>query len=192
MQRRFHEDFPITTLLLLLVLGLYGLEIVAQWKLAEPGDDISLAVISIRALEHLGGLIPFKVVEEGQVWRLISCIFLHGGLIHLAFNAWVLFDLGRFCEPLLSSGKLFVVFVLCGLGGSAATWARGHLLAGGAVISIGASGALCGLIGILLVYSIRERHHELRNSLLRWLIYIVVLSLLPGIDWSAHAGGFAA
>lgn len=190
MNRKFHEDFPITSLLLLLVLGFYVLELVAQQKLAEPGETISIARVSLKSLRLLGGLESYRAIGGREIWRLLSSVFLHAGLIHLAFNAWVLFDLGRVCEPLLSAPKFFVVFVVSGLGGSLATCARDYLAKDASIISIGASGALCGLIGLLLVYAIREGHRELRNALIRWGIYIAILSLLPGISWTGHGGGF--
>jgi membrane associated rhomboid family serine protease len=191
LNRKFHEDFPITSLLLLLVIGFYILEVLAQKKIGDPFRDTSLlGITNENVFRLLGALYPRRVIERGEYWRLVTCIFLHGGVLHIVFNSMVLLDLGRFCEPLLSPGKLFTVFVICGVGGAAGTCLRAHLSGDLSIISVGASGALCGLIGLMLVYAIREGHRELRDGLIRWAVFIAVLSLFPRIDWSGHAGGF--
>ena len=59
------------------------------------------------------------------------------------------------------------------------------------VASVGASGALCGLFGALLSYSIRHREQVLRESLTRVLFLLVIISMMPRVDWAAHIGGFA-
>ena len=187
MSRRFHEDFPITALLLLLVVGFFALELLGESKF---GDDPRAWG---RVLHNLGAL-DSRLVRGGEVWRLLSCAFLHGGLMHVFFSVWIIFDIGRFCEPLLSSPKFFTVYVLCGLGGSTASLIWFVMQGGG--VSVGASGALFGLIGLLLVYAWKERHHELKQSLLRWIgMILVVTVVLPflshiRVDHAAHAGGF--
>ena len=193
--RRFHEDFPITALLLILVLGFYVLEVLAQNKVVDDpwAPEPTPMNIHVDVFTPLGGLIPRLTVEGKEVWRLLSAVFLHGGLIHLFFNGLILYDLGRFCEPLLSSAKLFTVFVICGLGGSLARCFYVYALAPEWLgrPSVGASGALAGLIGILLVYSIKERHNELTSSLVRWIALIVLVTILvPAVDHAAHIGGF--
>lgn len=196
MNRRFHEDFPITSLLLTLVGGFFVLELLAQQKLEEvieAGVRVSPMTIHPAVFRYLGGLYPNRVIEDGEVWRLLASVFLHGGLIHLFFNGFVLFDLGRVCEPLLSPPKFLTVYTLCGLGGAFGRCFYGYVLAPGAmsVPSIGASGALLGLIGLLLVYSIRERHTEMKDALLRWIFFIVIFTvLIPNVDHAAHIGGF--
>ncbi|MCZ6792418.1 MAG: rhomboid family intramembrane serine protease [Planctomycetota bacterium] len=192
MYRKFYDDFPVTSLLLLLVLGFFVLELVADQKF-EGDPDAQPHVL-------LGSLAYFSTVEQHQYWRLVSAMFLHAGLLHIFFNAMVLFDLGRFCEPMVSPYKFFTIYMLSGIGGSLASLAYGydadfalvreHFPESPERYSLGASGALCGLIGMLLVYSIKERHRQLRESLVRWVIFIAVFSFLPGIDHMGHIGGF--
>ena len=189
LQRRFYDDFPVTSLLLLLIIGFFVLEVLAAQKLGGGflGDDHERKAWN-EAFRRLGSMHPRLIADEGEYWRLLSAVFLHGSLLHLLFNAYVLFDLGRFCEPIVSPYKFFTIFVLSGLGGTLASFANGLLVRGPG--SLGASGALCGLIGMLLVYSIKERHRQLRESLVRWVIFIAVFSFLPGIDHMGHIGGF--
>lgn len=201
LNRRFSDDFPITALLLLLVVGFYVLEVLVQQKIfaarvfdpANPLAKPPLLTITGAATFYLGSLIPTRVVEEGEVWRCLTCVFLHGGALHILFNALILYDLGRLCEPRFSSPRLLTLFVLCGLGGAAGTLTNAYLLREGIereIGSVGASGALAGLIGMVLVYAIRHRHTELRDAFVRWIIWIALISLMiPRVDHAGHIGG---
>jgi membrane associated rhomboid family serine protease len=104
----------------------------------------------------------------------------------------VLFDLGRFCEPFLSSWKFLTAYVTSALGSSLAGALYGWFTNSPHRTAVGASGALAGMIGLLLVHSIRRRETEMRDGLLRWILMILALSfLMPGnIDHVGHAGGF--
>ena len=123
-----------------------------------------------------------------QPWRLVTAVFLHGSLLHLGFNMWVLMDIGPTIEELYGSARFFFIFVATGVFGYVASSAFGHL-------SVGASGSLLGMIGVLLALTVGSQSMGmklLRSQLINWLVYIAVLGLLmPGIDNFAHAGGFA-
>ncbi|MBI4606826.1 MAG: rhomboid family intramembrane serine protease [Planctomycetes bacterium] len=192
--RRFHELYPVTAYLLLLNFAFFALEVIQHLKLArEIPDLLSVGGIAVPVTDILGSL-SLPKVRQGEWWRVVSAGFLHAGFLHILMNGFVLYDLGRLCEPLLSSWKLLVVYGASLAGGSAGSllykaWRGGREAD---IPSVGASGALCGLIGLLLVYAVRERHHELRDGILRWIAWIVVLTLLvPSVDHAAHAGGFA-
>jgi len=189
----FAETFPVTSFLLLFNVAFYVLELAADWKLTGTFPGL-FSGLDGRVLRLLGssGLSDF---EGGEYWRLVAAGFLHGGLWHIFLNGMVLWDLGRFCEPLLSPWKFLVVYLASLLGGSLASvaYSAAFLDQGLAAArhSVGASGALCGLIGVLLVYSIRARQTEMRDAIVRWVIYIALLSyLIRGIDHAAHVGGF--
>lgn len=130
-----------------------------------------------------------------QWWRLITCTFVHGGIIHLGFNMWVLKDAGRFVERLYGSASFFLLYLFSGVGGSLTTiyWNQ-------RVISVGASGAIFGVCGALGAYLIRNRHSlpltvvtSLRGSITSFLFYNLLLGfMIPNIDMGAHLGGLAA
>jgi rhomboid protease GluP len=135
-------------------------------------------------------------VQDGQWWRLFSAMFIHFGVIHLVLNMWALWDVGRLMERLL--GPLRVVCVYLGAG------AAGNLLSlvvqGSAAVSGGASGAVFGLYGALLVLLWRERAQVERTEF-KWLFggagafTAVILGMgfvVPGIDNAAHGGGLLA
>jgi rhomboid protease GluP len=163
----------------------------------------------------LGLCANWEVVHNGQWGRLISAMFMHLGPLHIATNMWCLWNLGLIGEPLLGAWGLFVVYLLTGLGG--------NILSAGThpdIASIGASGAVMGLAGVL-VGLLRTRYlpipakdvRGLRRSVLLFAVLNLALTpsynllsgvahwfglhqltnMLPGtlqIDDMAHLGGF--
>lgn len=131
----------------------------------------------------------------GEWWRLLTSMFLHYGIIHLAFNMWVLWDVGKLVERLVGNVGFLLMYLFSGVMGSLASLAW-HPVAVGA----GASGAVFGVIGALAGFLALRRDsvpphvlRSLRSSLGAFLFYNLVLGLaVPAIDLSAHAGGFAA
>jgi rhomboid protease GluP len=125
-----------------------------------------------------------------EPWRLVMAIFLHGSLLHLGFNMWVLMDVGPQIEELYGSARYFFIYVLTGIVGYiVSSVIGGHP-------SVGGSGALLGLIGVLLAFTMGRQAigmKMLRGQLIRWLVYLLVWGLIfPGIDNYAHVGGLAA
>jgi rhomboid protease GluP len=113
--------------------------------------------------------------------------FLHGSLLHIGFNMWVLMDIGPQIEELYGSARYLFIYVVTGVGAYLLSSRVGHF-------SIGGSGALLGLIGVLMAITTNRRSASmqmLRSQLIRWLIYIAVLGyFMSGVDNSAHLGGF--
>ena len=148
-----------------------------------PGD-VTLAA---------GSLGHKAVLQNGEYWRLFTCIFLHGGLMHFIFNAYALVSLGRICEEIFGSWRMVMAFLVTGLAGSGASLLREVSSGGGT--SVGASGAICGLLGLLIAH-LQGRDDAasqmVRTSLVRWAVFIAIYSLVPSIDWAGHAGGFIA
>ncbi|MGH9435591.1 MAG: rhomboid family intramembrane serine protease, partial [Terriglobia bacterium] len=147
----------------------------------------SLGGISTMVLLRMGAKSP--MIFAGQWWRLVTAIFLHAGLIHIGFNLWVLFDIGPMVEDLFCSSKYVVLYLVTGVFGYMVSlgWSPGG-------ISIGASGAIMGLIGVLIgaSYHLGASGKDLRRQLWRWVIYIAIFGLLPmfSVDNAAHFGGF--
>lgn len=195
-----------TRALLIALAAVYLLEV----AVAGPGS--LLAGPGSRSLIDLGGQIALAPspdgpigVATGQYWRLLTAIFLHGGLLHLAMNAWVLWVIGGALERELGRWRFLAVFLTTGLFASAASYALGDAvtaLPGGGVavapvVSVGASGAIFGLFGTLVARDWRRRHLALANARLRQVLPWVVLNLalsftFPVIDWRAHVGGLVA
>jgi rhomboid protease GluP len=131
----------------------------------------------------------------GEWWRLLSCTFLHFGIVHLAFNMWALWDCGQLTERLFGNTWFAAIYLFAGVAGSLAS-----MLWNPKVISVGASGAIFGVFGALLAYLVRERGSippEMMNRLRISTSIFVTYSLFfgfaaSGIDNAAHLGGLAA
>lgn len=135
---------------------------------------------------------PFTL--GGEWWRLASAVFIHFGVLHLAFNMWALWDAGRLVERLYGTARFLLVYAFAGLAGSAASLAWNP-----AINSAGASGAIFGVFGALLAFLLDRRNgvplalvRTLRNSALTFLAFAIAFGWIhPGIDNAAHLGGLA-
>jgi rhomboid protease GluP len=131
-------------------------------------------------------------VRAGEVWRLVTASFLHGGLLHIAVNAYALYMIGPTVERLYGRSRFLVIFVL----GGAAGFAASTLFVEQA--SLGASAGLFALLGVLLGFAVRARHvlpRTARSAMIREILTVAALNLalglmVPYIDNAAHVGGF--
>lgn len=142
-------------------------------------------------LIDLGGNFAPRTIA-GQWWRLWTSVFLHGGVMQLGFNLVALYYIAPRARDLYGGNRMLIVYALSGLAASAASawWS----LAGDNGVSIGASGAISGLIGLMMVRGWTDKTSQgiaLRNSMLRWMAYVIVFGLFIGADNAAHLGGFA-
>ncbi len=138
-------------------------------------------------LRYGAGFGPFTF-QLGEWWRLVTPIFLHGGLLHIVFNTMVLLQLGPLVEEEFGTERFFLVYLVTGIAGNVASQSLG------AHPTVGASSAILGLMGLLLVYGFRRGGvfgQNLRSAIGRYVLYIFIFSLLPGVDLLSHAGGFA-
>lgn len=125
----------------------------------------------------------------GEWWRLITAMFLHGGLIHFFFNSYVLLQLGPITEDIYGPKRFWVIYLACGIAGNLLSQLPRP------VNTVGASGADMGLMGLLLVYGFRHGGvvgQSLRASMIRYGTYMLIFSLLfrSHIDHLSHLGGF--
>jgi len=164
------------------------------------------------------GATASPLIQAGQWWRLVTGAFVHVTILHIALNMWCLWNLGLFGEPLLGKRGLIAVYLLTGTTGMMFSYAWG-IASGQLVLVAGASGAVFGVAGILIVLLSNRRLQvpwvELK-SLRRQVIFFAVanliigmtpnmlgmaspgqlklmhldLNMLPRIDNTAHVGGF--
>jgi membrane associated rhomboid family serine protease len=140
------------------------------------------------------GAVSGEAVRMGQGWRLFSGTFLHGSLMHVAANMWSLWSLGRFLEPLLGWARFTVLYLSCALGGAAVVTSLHP-----DVVSVGASGAIFGLLGALAALAFggggrlpATTRARLRKGLWQPILINAAISFMPGIDALSHAGGALA
>ena len=164
---------------------------------------------SPRQLIDFGANNPLLVIEGHQWWRLLTAMFVHVGLIHLATNMWCLWNLGLLGEPLIGPIGLSAVYILTGAAGNLLSMGWYVVLARfyheplfGAV-GAGASGAVFGIAGLLIILLSNKRLpipwpelKRLRRSVVQFAVLNLVIGLgtifLPviNIDNRAHIGGF--
>jgi len=156
-------------------------------------DMIIGAVAGMPILSYLGAQIN-SWVGAGEYWRLFSSIFLHASLTHLAFNGWALYSIGRDIEAFYGHRWFAVIYFLAGLAGSLAWYVLGR---DGA--SVGASGAIFGLIGAEVAFFLRNRElfGKFGSQRLSNLAVLIGINLLfgftvPNINNHAHLGGLTA
>ncbi|VFR03315.1 unnamed protein product [Cuscuta campestris] len=163
-------------------LGPFAFQSLRENPLLGPSAD---------TLRKLGALDVGKVVvEEHQVWRLMSCMWLHAGVFHVAANMVSLLFVGIRLEQEFGFVKIGLLYTLSGIGGSLAS-----ALFVRTAISVGASGALFGLLGAMLSELLTNWSiYENKVATLLTLIVIILINLgvgiLPHVDNFAHLGGF--
>jgi rhomboid protease GluP len=136
-----------------------------------------------------GALVP-AAVAGGQVWLLLSSMFLHSGFIHLALNMLSLYFLGSFVEQAFGKSRFLALYLCSGLAGGIAYLYFGAF----EVPAVGASGAIFGLLGGVFGYSVRRGSFSWQNPLIRQLLILTALNLyigfsVPNISNTAHIGG---
>ena len=127
-------------------------------------------------------------VRDGQYYRLLTGIFLHGGFFHLLFNCYALYVIGSQVENFLGRFKFLIIYLAAGISG-----ALFSTIFGGNYASIGASGAIFGLMGALVYFGYHYRVY-LGNVVKSQIIPLIVINLVlgfcvSGIDNFAHIGG---
>jgi rhomboid protease GluP len=158
-----------------------GMALATSSVMAFPGPDL------VRWGANYG---PYTL--SGEWWRLLTSVFVHGGIIHIAFNMWCLWNLGALCEALYGPGPYAAIYLLCGVGGS-----LGSVIWKATVLSVGASGAIFGLAGALLAafklgeFSVpRSALSGTLRSLGAFVVYNLIFGVaIRGVDNAAHIGG---
>ena len=175
----------LTTLILIVNSGLYVATILYSMNAGNPG---ALMNIDGRTLVLFGAKFgPY--VAAGQVWRLVTAGFLHGGLMHIGFNSWALLDVGAHVEEMYGLSRMAVIYLVSTVLGFALSywWSP--------VVSIGASAGIFGLIGAMLAFGVKWQRtaygSAVKSQYSRWVVYGLMMSFMPGIDMGAHLGGFA-
>jgi rhomboid protease GluP len=158
---------------------------------------------STRDLLHFGATNAILILQHGEWYRLITATFVHVGLLHIATNMWCLWNLGLLGEPLLGPFGLVAVYLITGIAGNLLSLLINVLMRDGYSVGAGASGAVFGIAGILIVLLSNKKlpipWSELKR-LRKSVIWFAVLNLLIGgatlfvpvirIDNFAHLGGF--
>lgn len=183
---------PWMTIALLVVIGLAHL-LAGSLAFSQGLVNLAGVVVSQRTtgvLVVLGAMVGERV-SDGELWRLISCLFLHGDGTHILLNGIALYGLGRLCESVYGPVRFLWLFLVAGVCGSTLSWL------GGNAASVGASGSIFGLMGACIVFGYRYRlvlpphiGDMFRRKLLPWVgLNLAIGVVIPFIDNLGHVGG---
>ena len=188
------DGAPVTGALLAANAGVFAAQVslAGNFRFALGGDTVVWNGI----LRWLGGNDSAFTIADTRIETLVTSCFLHGSILHLAFNMLVLWQVGPFLERAIGPARFLPLYLGAGVAGSAFSAIAGRVF--GPSLSIGASGAVCGLIGAMLVLGARTQgwRGPLARQMAGWLAFLFVLGLaknLQGgmvqVDNAAHIGG---
>ncbi len=124
-------------------------------------------------------------VADGSVYQLLTSMFMHVEIWHIAGNMFALYLLGPQLESVLGRTRFLALYFVSGLAGSAVV----YLFADEYSATLGASGAIFGLFGALLVI-VRKVGGDLRSILTLVVVNVVITFAIPNVSWQGHLGGF--
>lgn len=173
---------------------LIGANIAAYcYQVSQHATDNGLAMIGVGALYG-------PLLERGEWWRLITAQFIHWGVLHLAFNMMGLWFMGRGVEVMLGWPRFIVAYLACGAGGMLLAWTLSlYSPEPSAIILMGASASVLGLVGIQAAISLAILHRTgslVAKAQLASMTQIIVLQIVfdfmvPQVSSTAHMGGAA-
>jgi rhomboid protease GluP len=182
----FSRATPVTYALLAANIGVSALI-----TIVSGGADDPVTLIAFGAKTN-------RLLQEGEWFRLITPIFIHAGLLHLLLNSYALWVVGTQVEKLYGSARFLLIYLLSGVGGVAGSY-FGHIFLHKPFDSpsVGASGAIFGLFGVLAVFGFRYRREmppAIRRAMTAGVLPVIAVNLfigfsIPFIDNSAHIGG---
>ena len=166
------------------LLALITLIAIAEWLLGAFANE--------QILPAVGAIVPHLFADR-QYWRLITAMFLHANWLHWAANTWSLFQLGTFYETLFGTRRFLFMYFATGICASTASALGNH-------VSVGASGAIFGILGAF-IFSVRRspqyRHQPWTRSLTQQLVFWTIVNIgiglaVPQIDNRAHIAGLVS
>ncbi len=161
--------------------GLVGINVLVYLVTVAQGGGLSQPGGKVFAQGELVGL----YVGQGDYWRLFTVMFLHGGILHIAFNMFALWWLGSIVEQLIGPVRFLLVYFASGLAGSA-----GALLVSGLYVpTVGASGAIFGIMGALLILEFMQTGSLAGQAMTMIVINLALTAAIPGISIGGHLGG---
>ncbi|CAM3217137.1 rhomboid family intramembrane serine protease [Filibacter tadaridae] len=155
---------------------------------------VNILVFLITIIPGIGDTVLYAgmgvnyLISDGEWWRLITPMFLHGGLMHILFNMFSLFIFGPELEKIAGKARFLTIYLLSGVFGNLATF----FLHGPDYASVGASGAIFGILGAFgaLVHYTKRILPQLRQIILPIILVSVVMTFVqPGINATAHIAG---
>ena len=182
------NEAPATTVLLIANILMFGVSWLAMVNEGVGSFSKILWGMSGETMYRLGASFGPAIFGLNEWWRLATAMFLHGGLIHIGFNMMALMQIGPALEELYGSARYLFFYVVTGMFGFLVSAFFGNY-------SLGASGAILGLVGLLLAITTKRGGAYMREMRSRLITSVAILFFLGfsgiGIDNWAHGGGLA-
>jgi rhomboid protease GluP len=177
---------------------LYAASLALDWQGIGTRSLFGLLAPSMRQLIQLGASGQVPVFDFGRWWTILSAGWLHGSLLHIVFNLMWVRQLAPVAVRLYGAGRATLIYLAAGACGFLLTSLVGAVspfrvfFLRGAELTVGASAAIFGLMGALVLYGRRTGSRALGEQVWSWAGTLFLLTFfLPGIDNFAHLGGFA-
>ncbi|MEP7271021.1 MAG: rhomboid family intramembrane serine protease [Acidobacteriota bacterium] len=181
------------------ILG-FNLLVYLLMTIVAGGDIVQHLVFGVdpETLIAFGAKTNELLGQRSEWFRLVTPIFIHGGLIHIVSNSYALWIVGPQVERLYGSARFLAIYLLCGIGGVVGSYLGSSMLGRDpGIASVGASGAIFGLFGMLAVFGYKYRHElpqSFRKAFGSSVFPVIAINLLigfsvPVIDNGAHIGG---
>lgn len=165
----------------LVTMALIGVNVVVYLLQVTSGTNLISGLDNI-ATQY--GMRAADVAAADQYYRLVTSMFLHGSVLHILFNMFVLWTLGPQLERILGHLRYGALYLVAGIGGSVASFWFSSI----GVTSVGASGAIFGLMGAYVVVG-KKLRADITQVIGLIAINVVIGFVVGGIDWRAHLGG---
>jgi len=170
-------DAPVTTVLIALNVLVYIVTVYQGGGVGRPGGELFLD----------GALVGALIDVQGDWYRLVTAMFLHASLLHLGFNMLALYWFGTVVEQALGTWRFLLLYFVSGIAGSAGALALSDPFA----VTVGASGAIYGILGALLVLEYRATGSFAGQALGLIVINLALTFAIPNISIGGHLGGLA-
>ena len=177
-KERFFDDKILTLFIIAINIIMF---LITQFEIYSTGKAANEILVSLGAKYN-------PLIENGEVWRLMTCAFLHSGLIHIGCNMYSLYIIGPQINQIYGAKKYFIIYIISCITSSLLSYLMSPYS-----ISVGASGGIFGLMGALVAFAIIERH-KIEKRYLSSLLQIIIINLFIGlsiqnIDNFGHIGG---
>ncbi len=162
-------------------MALIAVNVIVYMITASQGGGVNLPGGKLFSDWALQGL----AVSDGDWWRLVTAMFLHGSMLHIGFNMLALYWIGSIVEQALGTPRFLLTYFVSGLAGSAgALWFSSEV-----AVTVGASGGIFGLIGALLILEYLSTGSLMGQAMVLILVNLALTFAVPGISIGGHVGG---
>lgn len=176
---------------------LYALMLLASGReLRVSGGGMSILVPSQRSMLLFGASGAYPVFAWGWWWTVLSASWLHASLLHILFNMMWVRDLGPVVIDLVGVPRTIIIYIVAGISGFLLSSVMPFVplpipFFHGAPLTLGASASILGLLGALLHYGRKSGSRLIHGTALNYVIILFIMGIvMPGVDNTAHAGGF--